>query len=137
MYHVVQHDGWGRGDHHQLFPRQRSKDDVAADINKPSQMLKLSHTGCTFTKEMSHIFFWICVMSYEWKECGSVLFQPADKILYGDLCGQSRVFHVESPLSFFMVPTPKKLTIKKQTFALCCCYCAKADDCSVFVLFFL
>lgn len=56
MYHVVQHDGWGRGDDHQLFPRQRSKDDVAADINKPSQMLKLSHTGCTFTEEMSHIF---------------------------------------------------------------------------------
>lgn len=68
-------------------------------------------------------------MSYGWKECGSVLFQPADKILYGDLCGQSRVFHVAVPLGF-LVPTPKKLT-NKLTFALCCCYCAKADDCSL------
>lgn len=70
-------------------------------------------------------------MSYEWKECGSVLFQPTDKILYGDLCGQSRVFHVGSPLGFFMVPTLKKLTTHKLRFTLGFCYCAKADDCSL------
>lgn len=60
-------------------------------------------------------------MSYEWKECGSVLFQPADKILYGDLCRQSRVFHVASPLGLLMVPTPKKLTANKLPLLLLLC----------------
>lgn len=71
--------------HRQLFSRQRSKDDFPADINKP--FFDSEAEPRRFRVRWRDVtYFLVHVVSYYWKECGRVLFQPADKMLRSRAC---------------------------------------------------